>query len=326
MAIKYLTITLFFAVTIIKPVHDAYPDKEDKKPHNATDEAKPEFHTVNHGTFSFLKEPTLGVEPDYLWMYLAFAYFFTALALYLIIVESRRIIDIRQDYLGSQSTITDRTIRLSGIPHYLHDEAQIKDFIEDLEIGKVESVTLCRDWKELDDAMKQRGVVLRKLERAMVEHLHRLREQRHFESLPTTAVASPTSETSSENARLLEDANGSRHSHDSRPKTRLWYGRLKLQHRTVDAIDYYEEKLRRLDEDIQSMRKKEFPTKPLAFVTMDSVAACVRNISPAFNIYPPPSIYIYPRSLVFGADLGFFLANGSAGCLGLFAIAADCHA
>jgi len=41
----------------------------------------------------------------------------------------------------------------------------------------------------------------------------------------------------------------------------------------VDAIDYWEEKLRQLDMKIVNARKKSYPAADLAFVTMDSTAA-----------------------------------------------------
>ncbi|PYH49928.1 glycogen debranching enzyme [Aspergillus saccharolyticus JOP 1030-1] len=46
-----------------------------------------------------------------------------------------------------------------------------------------------------------------------------------------------------------------------------------LRYRNVDAIDYYEEKLRRIDEQIRLARQKEYPPTEIAFVTMESIAA-----------------------------------------------------
>ena len=42
----------------------------------------------------------------------------------------------------------------------------------------------------------------------------------------------------------------------------------------IDAIDYFEEKLRRFDEKIMALRQEEFKPTPLAFITMESTAAC----------------------------------------------------
>jgi hypothetical protein len=287
MAIKYLVVALFFALTVIKPVHDAYPDPDSGPKHNNTRIVLQNQELLpNHSTLSFLsqKVPIPYYEPDYLWMYLVFAYLFTGVALYLIIAESRRIIEIRQTYLGSQSTVTDRTIRLSGIPKDLQSEPKIKEFIEYLEIGKVESVIVCRDWKPLDTAVAQRASILRKLERAMAEHAHRLKEQRHMESPPESSLASPISED--ETAYLLEEANGRDSQDKTRPKARIWFGRYNLHHKKVDAIDYYEEKLRRLDDEITAMRRKEFPTRPLAFVTMDNIASCQMAVQAVLDSSP----------------------------------------
>jgi hypothetical protein len=283
MAIKYLVIVLFFALVVIKPVHDSIPDDA---PHNGTHpDPGPSF--LNQRLTKPIKTPGMDFyyEPDYLWMYLVFTYFFTGLALYLITTESRRIIAVRQNYLGNQSTVTDRTIRLSGIPKDLQSETKIKNFIEELEIGKVDSVFLCRDWEALDTLMEKRNKVLRKLERALVEHEHRLREERRLESLPQ---ASPASDSEREEARLLENGNENAHGESSsyRPKERLWFGRFNLQYKYVDAIDYYEEKLRRLDEQITELRKSEFPTMQLAFVTMDSVAACQMAVQAVLDSSP----------------------------------------
>ncbi len=52
-----------------------------------------------------------------------------------------------------------------------------------------------------------------------------------------------------------------------RPQARLWYGFLRLQSRKMDALDYYEEKLQRLDGKISVARKKSYEAADLAFVT-----------------------------------------------------------
>src|SRR5882757_10419398 len=146
MAIKFLSVTLFFALVVIKPVHDQYPDKDvkGKIPSNSTEFVTGSIHApgrveVRSEWGQVLRMP-VEYSSDYLWMYLVFAYLFTGLAMYLIVSETRKIIQVRQEYLGSQTTITDRTIRLSGIPPELRSEKKIKEFVESLEIGKVETV------------------------------------------------------------------------------------------------------------------------------------------------------------------------------------------
>ncbi|KAI8935798.1 hypothetical protein NX059_007316 [Plenodomus lindquistii] len=286
MAIKFLVVTLFFALAVIKPVHDTHQDKESKKsplPGQGQHNLDEKRSTLTTLTAEYEK------YTDYLWMYLVFVYLFTALILYLIVSETRKIIDIRQKYLGSQTTITDRTIRLSGIPQDLRREDKIKEFIEDLQIGNVESVTLCKSWKELDDRVAERHAVLRKLEEAWTVHLGSKRIQRSLETLPVVQPRPQEDQDDSEASHLLSNGRDSDHVMSNvqpRPTARIWYGRFKLQHKNVDAIDYYEEKLRRLDDEIRSLRKKDFEPTPLAFVTMDSVASAQMAIQAVLDPSP----------------------------------------
>ena len=265
MAIKFLLVTLFFALAVIKPVHDAFPDEPERRGGQHS-EARSE-----HGGWAPVEYST-----DYLWMYLIFSYLFTGLAMYLIVSETRRIIEIRQKYLGSQTTITDRTIRLSGVPRDLRSEDKIQKVIEGLEIGKVESVTLCKDWKELDSSLARRAQLLAKLEEAWTVHLGSRRVERSLETLPVVQPSPPSPDVEGENhdegSRLInntddDDAPYAR----QRPTARIWHGWF--EYKTVDAIDYYEEQLRRMDEWIKVLRRKDFQPSPLAFVTMDSVAS-----------------------------------------------------
>ncbi|KAK3065674.1 hypothetical protein LTS18_002544, partial [Coniosporium uncinatum] len=229
---------------------------------------------------------------DYLWMYLVFTYLFTGLTMYFILSETRRIIEVRQEYLGSQATITDRTIRLSGIPPELRSEDKIKNFLEDLEIGQVESVALCCNWEELDGLMAERMDILRRLEEAWTVNLGHRRVERSPESLPIMQPPPPQSQPDIEGEEdgLLvgeQDTSGQvlPYARD-RPRTRIWYGRFKLRYKMVDAIDYFEEKLHRLDNRIREVRKKEFPPTGLAFVTMNSVATCQMAIQAVLDPSP----------------------------------------
>ena len=326
MAMKFLVVTLFFSVIVIKPVHDANPEEE--MPGNKTHHHHGHHHKNKtevfwdgsmglpyNGSLPWLPED---LETDYLWMYVVFAYLFSAIAVYLIITETKRVIEVRQEYLGSQSSVTDRTIRLSGIPKDLQDEDRIKEFIESLDIGKVESVTLCRNWKELDDAVTDRTNTLRRLEEAYTVHLGHRRIERSRESLPISQPAPPCprardateaeAEADAEPGDGLLEINGQPHvaPYDrQRPKTRIWYGRFKLRSKQVDSITYYEEKLRQADEKVKELRKKTFAPTPLAFVTLDSVAACQMAIQAVLdpspqqlmaNPSPDPADVVWPNT------------------------------
>lgn len=338
LAIKFLTITFFLSLIIIKPVHDAFPDDQPTRngtKHNDTKHHHGHGHGHGHsldgrsinlqmynGSYNFLPDD---FETDYLWMYVAFAYLFTGIAVYLIISETRRIIEVRQEYLGGQTTVTDRTIRLSGIPRELQDEAKIKDFIESLDIGKVDSVMLCRKWKELDDAMVARMDTLRRLEEAYSIHAGNGSLERSLESLPVAQPDPPgplIEGLEEERAESEGDHDGLTRSNGAptapmpvaeaayahvRPTTKVRYGWFKLRSRTVDAIDYYEQELREADENIAQLRKKEFEPTPLAFVTMDSVASCQMAVQAVLdpsplqliaNQSPAPADVVWPNTYI----------------------------
>ncbi|KAK1143431.1 hypothetical protein N8T08_006759 [Aspergillus melleus] len=70
------------------------------------------------------------------------------------------------------------------------------------------------------------------------------------------------------------------------PTVRIWYGPFKLRYKNIDAIDYYEEKLRRIDEHIQIAREKEYPPTELAFVTMESIAASQMLVQTILDPHP----------------------------------------
>lgn len=62
----------------------------------------------------------------YLWMYVLFTYFFTMIAINMLMRQTKVVVNTRQNYLGKQNTVTDRTIRLSGIPIELRDVNALK--------------------------------------------------------------------------------------------------------------------------------------------------------------------------------------------------------
>ncbi|KUI57807.1 Calcium permeable stress-gated cation channel 1 [Cytospora mali] len=267
LSIKLFAILFFFAAAVLEPINRRYiPDDAAPKP--------PQQDPNDDNSWNY--------NMGYLWAYLVFTYFFTLLTIHLVNKTTFKVIKIRQDYLGTQSTITDRTFKLSGMPMELRDEGKIKELVERLEIGNVKSVTLCRDWRELDDLVAQRAVILRKLEETWsvflgqkpTNYLDHRRGQPISMRNDEEAVVD---EEASEETSLL-NGNGGPLEHpwieQPRPQIRIWYGLFRLRYKVTDAIDYYEEKLRRIDEQIYSARKKEYPPVDQAFVTMDSIAAC----------------------------------------------------
>lgn len=289
-AIKYLSVTLLFAVTVILPVNYQYTGEcvvPGLCPNgtNSTTEATLPLWTLNDGKHG--KDPKFAPYGSFLWTYVVFAWFFTAIALYFLVVETKYIIHMRQAYLGTQNTVTDRTIRLSGIPPNLRSEEKLKDFVEELGIGKVDSVILCKNWSQLDNLMGDRTRCLRKLEESWATYLGKSqlrssnRKHRHAprdeqDRHETTALL--TSQEIEQSHHVLSSR--------TRPMHTIRYGWLGLRTRKIDAIDYFEEKLRRYDEKIYELRQQDFKTTPLAFVTMESTAACQMAIQAKLDPVP----------------------------------------
>lgn len=296
MAIRLFGIMFFFAAVVLEPINQHYIPKDKGDTGAPSSYLSNVFRLPEYPILetSFATDAGFSVAEDepywdrtrpYLWAYLVFVYFFTFLCVWYINQETFKIIKIRQEYLGTQSTVTDRTFRLSGIPKDLRTEEKIKELVQKLEIGMVESVTLCRNWKELDDLVAERAGVLRKLEETWGVYLAQkpVRVPSHDARTggggggddDDDRQAGAGDEEAGENGRLLAGEIGAHQfAERERPQARLWYGFMGLQSRKTDALDYYEEQLRRLDEKIRAARRKEYVAVDIAFVTMDSIAAC----------------------------------------------------
>ena len=307
MSIRLFGTMFFFAAVVLEPINIHFIDKN--KGHRKTDSfVSSVFRIPQAAPYQpaaasqwTLEDDSPEKDPDksfdkalgYLWSYLVFTYFFSILTMYFMDKETRRVIRVRQDYLGTQLTITDRTFRLSGIPKDLRTEEKIKDLVEKLEIGKVESVTLCRNWKELDRLVEERQSILHKLEETWSVYLGQkpVENPASYGGNRTSGLRQASSEDTAdeeagETGPLITAPSAARMAERRRPQTRIWYGFLKLQSRKTDALDYYEEKLRRLDEKIREARKRTYDAADLAFVTMDSIAACQMAIQALIDPRP----------------------------------------
>lgn len=173
-AIKLLLIMGVLSVCIISPVRYHYTGRYDQGDGSDGDQGDGKdggggsdsllFASSKHHNDSAHYRP-------YLWMYVAFTYIFTYFILNMLIRRTKYIVKVRQEYLGKQNSITDRTIRLSGIPPELRHEDKLKKHIEDLNIGKVSSITICREWRPLNRLFRQRKKVLYTLEDKWAEYL-----------------------------------------------------------------------------------------------------------------------------------------------------------
>lgn len=290
MAIIIFALCTFFAVTVIGPIRRHYDnDNENESSHPRF--ATSGFVPIPRGTGDE-KQPPHNPEDyqPYLWTYVFFTYVFTGIVAFFLMRFTQKVIRVRQRYLGAQNSITDRTIRLSGIPTDLRDEIRLTEHIEKLDIGDVRSITICREWGALDELFVSRKEIIKKLERAWCIYLGPREVDRETVIGVVPNIVDSSSHSSSASSPIGTPAItpaptpratlqlGSRtHSYD-RPSIRVGglYGKYTffgLYGEKVDAIDYYTQKLDAVDQRIIKARHEHYEATNTAFVTMDSVAS-----------------------------------------------------
>ncbi|CDK28431.1 unnamed protein product [Kuraishia capsulata CBS 1993] len=296
MSIKLLSVCLLFAVTVLSPVRYHFTGNYDQGGDDDGDSGD--------GT-GIMEDGSGESQTDYkafMWIYVVFTYLFTFLTQYYLLDQTKRVVSMRQKYLGQQNSVTDRTIRLSGIPPELRDETVLKDHIESFNIGKVSSIVICREWQKLNHLFRQREIVIEHLEYYWAEYLGRTQidslnirpfvssslalrnglppsdEENRYRDETTSeeeslseSLGERSNSSSPDNTQLSESIiSFSSTSHRKRPVIKT--GFFGYFGKTVDAIDFYSQQLAVLDDEIVSARKSHYPATPTAFVTMDSVA------------------------------------------------------
>lgn len=305
MCIRALAVCVLFAVTVISPIRYKFtgrvdfPDPDDDDVHNSTTIAS----SLGKRSIGLKMRDDVNDYEPFLWMYTVFTYIFTGVILLFLFRQTVKIIDMRQKYLGKQNSITDRTIKLLGIPPMLREEETLKRHINGLGVGEVDTVVIVKEWNTLNNLFLMRKKVLRKLEVTWMEYFEKngmenftdLLSSRIHPSMgdlynmeprssidndaPSISAADTTtpslidqiSEHLEENVDhsasqlpLLDDDTF------RRPRIRKgWFGLIGPQ---VDAIHYYNEQLEVIDKEIRRYRLREFAPSSTAFITLKSVA------------------------------------------------------
>ena len=284
MSIKILFICWLFATFLISPIRFYFTGQYDQGDGDGGE------------LDSFSKDPneTIAWYRTYLLIYVVFTYLFTYVTCHYLIKHARTVIRKRQEILGKQNSITDRTIRLSGIPPEMRTERILKEVIENLHIGKVEKIVICKEWKKLDSLFDRRAHVVENLEFYWSNYFDtsklnncdtsnqdsiRLETTRYRDLVQddTNNVFNDSQNMEDGNMSLSQatlnstlSSSASISSLKTRPNVKL--GFLGLFGKKVDAIDYYTNQLSIIDEEIKNARNYHYPATPTAFVTMDSVA------------------------------------------------------
>ncbi|KAK6202409.1 uncharacterized protein RJT21DRAFT_19461 [Scheffersomyces amazonensis] len=164
MGITIFSILSVLAIGILSPIRYYFTGNYDKD-----DISWILIRSLAHYT-RFDDEP--GVPPDFsddfpqfMWVYPIFTYLFSFIIYYYLYNYTTKVLRVRQKYLASQNSITDRTIRLDGIPKKLLSADKLKQFVENLQIGKVSDIKLLYDWTPLEKLFERREKIISSLER-----------------------------------------------------------------------------------------------------------------------------------------------------------------
>ncbi|KAI5955516.1 hypothetical protein KGF57_003648 [Candida theae] len=240
MGIKIFFVLAVFSVAILSPIRYYFTGNYDKESISLLAKPKnPDFHED---------------FPIFLWVYPIFTYLFSVVVFFYLYEYTDKVLKTRQRYLASQNSITDRTIRLDGIPKKLLSRDRIKRFIEDLGIGRVMDVKLIYDWTPLETKFEERKKLIRQLEYAYANEYKMDINIYNQQRMP---AVNPDWNEPLDNEKAKEQIDQlSKQLVELDQTIRTIQGKFDPESTTIDAKQY-----------------PEFRVIPSAFITMDSVAS-----------------------------------------------------
>lgn len=178
MSIKLLTFCLLFSAAVISPVRYYFTGNYDDDNPNSGDHYNGTA-IISGSYFNVLRKKKnkddwnigIDMERPYLGLYVIFAFVFTYATIYFLFDHANKVIKKRQEILGNQCSVTDRTIKITGVPPELRNERALRNTIDCLGIGKTDKIVICKEWKPLDRLYRQRRYVMEKLETAWAQYL-----------------------------------------------------------------------------------------------------------------------------------------------------------
>ena len=171
MCIKALSVCVLFAYTVLSPVRYWFTGRVDF-PGDDGSEKSAMATALHHLPMTALSKKHDPPFEQFLWMYTVFTYVFTFVILYFLYRQTLKIIKMRQQHLGKQRSITDRTIKILGIPAVLREEDLLRRHINLLGVGEVDSVCVVKEWNTLNNLFRLRKRILYNLETLWVQFFH----------------------------------------------------------------------------------------------------------------------------------------------------------
>ncbi|KAJ2998500.1 hypothetical protein HDV02_004508 [Globomyces sp. JEL0801] len=258
------------------------------------------------------QSPLLKVILGFTWLISFIAYGF-------IMIYYRRFITLKLQYdeyalkRTQLSKIEMRTVMVFGIPQDLRSEVNLAVYFENLGIGKVDTVVLCRNWSLLQRAVEKRAYFLRQLELLYVKCKKIPREYDSARNLNEERL--PFVQRNDEHERLCSEilSHFSNISPLRRPKHRIGMvslfivGLFGLFGPLVDSVEFYCAEFKHWDKTVARIRKTPEKSKAtaVALVTFESPisAVCVESSSTLINIIILQAVAVYPAQLLLAAPL-----------------------
>ncbi|KAI8608288.1 hypothetical protein BC830DRAFT_1174544 [Chytriomyces sp. MP71] len=270
---------------------------------------------------AFLKLLTIENVPynsSYLRVHLLFTWLFSFLAYACLIAFYRAHVNLKYRYTSSVlkrtslSKIEYRSIMLFNLPRDLQQEVDLAAYFNDLEIGRVENVVVCRQWFKLREAIRKRMYYLQALERLFADCVRNssIKNSPNASTTNTSSQRIPDSSTTLDLESSVDGDHGQDESDATVPLLSASDHRLSLsdvtdpglremlsrinnmkpsmrpRHRTgflgilgelVDSANYYAEKYQQWDCIVQELRlvPENSPCTAVAFVTFESPQSAV---------------------------------------------------
>lgn len=258
MGIKVFLLLLIIAIFVLSPIRYYFTGNYDK------DSLISKVFDLAYTALGGLGKPPLDEDfPKYLWVYPVFTYLFSIIAYIKLFHYTKIIIRTRQKYLASQNSITDRTIKLEGIPKKLvnrNDPTILKNFIEDLGIGRVVDVKLNYDWSPLEELFEKRLNLINSLEKMYSQFFELKIDLYNQSKLPRVVPIDAQ--------KLLSEP---------RPSKMRLKARIDSMTEELSELDLKIRKIQRqFDRRLSTFPvddNSEIKPLPSAFITMDSVAS-----------------------------------------------------
>lgn len=240
-------------------------------------------------------EPDKGKDENsepiiYLAISTVFTYIFTIIIFYFLFKETNHIIKTRQRFLGSQRSITDRTIFIKNIPEKMCNENDLKRHIQELNVGKVDQINFVYDYSSLVKLFEKRDTIIQKLEilySSVCGIDVNLFNSIDIQNVHLKIIETKTPPTNNDilyhpqqydknNEVIVTDAQNDEkyyilaiNNDKYNKKNRSCF---KINHSNKEQIESLARQVIKINEEITHLKETaEFKRMPLAFVTMDSV-------------------------------------------------------